>query len=244
MYDGLCALELAVESRLAIGLTRHGRREVAGASIVTLAVVAGIFVLAGRYWPWLGVISAVPVALWAWVLWFFRDPDRHIPEEEGLMVSPADGRIADITPIGSDSLLGRDGVQIGIFMNVFDVHVNRAPCDGTVTKIHHKRGVFLDARDPAASERNESATIEITHRHNGADFPVIVRQIAGLVARRIVTDLSEGRQIARGQRIGMIKFGSRLEVLAPAELAAEVRIQVGQKVLAGQTVLMAFETEI
>jgi len=193
--------------------------------------------LAWLYWP------AAPVALllWAPVAWFFRDPSRRTPSQSGVFVSPADGRVSDITPLGADSLLGRDGVQVGVFMSLLDVHVNRSPCDGRVERIEHSDGVFLDARDPAASERNESATIFLRTDLDGKAFPVIVRQVAGLVARRIVTDLADAQTVRRGQRIGMIKFGSRLEVLAPRELAGEVRVRVGQKVRAGRTVLLAAE---
>ena len=189
------------------------------------------------YWP------AAPAALLAWALvaCFFRDPSRRTPSQPGVCVSPADGRVSDITPLGPDSLLGRDGVQVGVFMSLFDVHVNRSPCDGRVERIEHREGVFLDARDPAASERNESATIFLKTDFGGKSLPVIVRQVAGLVARRIVTDLTDSQTVRRGQRIGMIKFGSRLEVLAPRELAGEVRVRVGQKVRAGQTVLVAAE---
>ncbi|MDY6914655.1 MAG: phosphatidylserine decarboxylase, partial [Planctomycetota bacterium] len=144
----------------------------------------------------------------------------------------------DITPVGPESQLRQDGVRIGIFMNICDVHVNRSPCDAMVERIEHCRGVFLDARNPAASERNESATIHMMHVHNGLEHPVVVRQVAGLIARRIVTDLSEGQDISRGQRIGMIKFGSRLEVLVPRGLVGRVCVRHRQRVRAGLTVLL------
>jgi phosphatidylserine decarboxylase len=129
------------------------------------------------------------------------------------------------------------GVQIGIFMGLMDVHVNRSPCGGRIAQISRQKGSFLDARDPHAWENNESVTVRIVHNHNGADHVVVVRQIAGLIARRIVTELAEGETVLRGQRIGMIKFGSRVELLAPSELAGEIPVQVGQKVYAGQSVL-------
>jgi phosphatidylserine decarboxylase len=172
-------------------------------------------------------------------VWFFRDPERSIPEGEGIVLSPADGCVTDVTRLGPESLLGRNGVQIGIFMSVFDVHVNRAPCQGRIEKIDRRKGTFLDARDQSAWQRNASATITMAHRLDGVEYPVIIRQIAGLIARRIVTDLVSGQAVAAGERIGMIKFGSRLEVLLPLELADRVCVQAGERVKAGQTLLAA-----
>jgi phosphatidylserine decarboxylase len=184
-------------------------------------------------------LAALPIALWVYVLAFFRDPDRRIPDGPGLMVSPADGRVADITRVGPDSPLGRDGVKIGVFMSVFNCHVNRSPVDGTIESIEHTVGSFLDVRKAEAIERNEAATIRMTCRRGGVEYPLLVRQIAGLVARRIVTDLVEGQAVRRGRRIGMIKFGSRLELWAPAELVGAVLVREGQVVRAGQSVLLA-----
>jgi len=219
-------------------LTQHGRGEliVATAALVGLCVL--IAALAVRVSPWLLWLMVLPLAVWLTVVWFFRDPDRCVPPAEALWVSPADGRVTDITQIGADSLLGRDGVQIGIFMNIFDVHVNRSPCEGRIERIAHKPGAFADARDPTASQYNESAAIFLTHSRDDRDYPVVVRQIAGLVARRIVTDLTAGQSLARGQRIGMIKFGSRVEVLLPNELLGQLSVAIGQRVKAGQSALL------
>lgn len=219
------------------GLTKHGLREVA-VSTVVLLLAAGI--LAGFVRPlWLGVaLAAVPLAVWAWVLWFFRDPERATPTGPGLIVAPADGCVTDITPLGPQSLLGRDGVQVGIFMNVFSVHVNRSPLDAAVVRVEHRDGVFLDVRRADAWERNESTTIFLECQADGRKVPVVIRQIAGLIARRIVTDLTAGQVLRRGQRIGMIKFGSRMEVLAPRELVGQVVVQIGQNVKAGLDVLI------
>jgi phosphatidylserine decarboxylase len=217
-------------------LARQGRREILLGSLLLLAACAVSIVL---FWP----LAVVPLALWLWVLWFFRDPDRPAPQMSAGLVSPADGHISDITPIGPESELGRPGVRIGIFMSVFDVHVNRSPAPARVESVVHRKGAFLDARDPQASERNESATIRLTCNRAGVDYPLVVRQVAGLLARRIVTELAPGQSLLRGQRIGMIKFGSRVEVLAPPELAGKIFVELGQKVLAGQTVLAAGMSE-
>ena len=214
------------------GLTKYGLREVA---ISLLLLGAAGAALARLWWP-----AAVPLALpAAWVVWFFRDPGRQGPAGEGLFLSPADGRVSDVTHVGADSVLGREGTRIGIFMSIFDVHVNRAPEAGRVVRIDYRRGAFLDARDADAAERNESATIHVTCTRAGRTYPMIVRQVAGLIARRIVTDLAEGRVLRRGERIGMVKFGSRVELILPKELCGEVRVAPGRRVRAGVTVLVA-----
>lgn len=222
-------------------LTKYGRREWMLCSLATAALCAlGIyFAFRASALFWIPVVLAA--IFWGWVLWFFRDPCRKIPGDPGLFVSPADGTVTDITPLGPESALGRPGVQIGVFMSVFSVHVNRVPCEGVVKSVQHQEGRFLDARDPAASEKNESATITLAYTHHGQTYPVVFRQIAGLVARRIVTDLQAGQSVQRGEKMGMIKFGSRGELLLPAELAGEIRVQVGQYVHAGSTILAATE---
>jgi phosphatidylserine decarboxylase len=223
-------------------LTKYGVRELILCSVmaITVVVIAGYF--AGHLaYPYLffGPVVAIVLIVYLWVLWFFRDPDRVVPSGPGLFVSPADGTVSDITQIGPESELGRPGVQIGIFMSIFSVHVNRAPCDGAVEFVTHRAGAFLDARDPAASCRNESATIALCYQSGTQTYRVVMRQVAGLIARRIVTDVAKGAGISRGQRVGMIKFGSRCELLLPAELAGRVLVKVGQKVSAGGTVLAA-----
>lgn len=219
-------------------LTKYGQREIGIAAVVITAAGLGIVLLAWKFSLLLLGLLAGPLAVWAWVLWFFRDPERQAPQGPGLFISPADGTVTDITPIGPDSLLGCPGLKIGIFMSVFSVHVNRSPEAAVVRKVDHLKGCFLDARDPACSERNESASTYLElGRAGGPVF--IIRQIAGLIARRIVTDLAPGRTLERGERIGMIKFGSRMELLLPRELAGEVRVTIGQAVQAGRTVLVA-----
>jgi phosphatidylserine decarboxylase len=218
-------------------LTRHGTREILIATLLALACGGGIAFLALRVTAWLWLLLVIPVPIWLWVLWFFRDPERRTPQGEGLFVAPADGRVADITPIGPDSELGCEGVRIGIFMSVFNVHVNRMPCDARVEDITHHEGRFLDVRTREAIEHNEATTLRLSHKVAGQTWPIVVRQIAGLVARRIITEARPGDTYRRGQRFGMIKFGSRLELLVPASLAGEVRVKVGQPARAGETIL-------
>lgn len=225
------------------GLTKYGRREWIGGIVVLEIAMAAAIVGAVLLSPWLVVLVAAVGALQAWLVLFFRDPERTCPAGDHLLIAPADGRVTDLNPIGAGSELGRDGLRIGIFMSVFDVHVNRAPIDGVVESIDHRPGSFLDARSPDASSRNESTTIRLRCPHGDAELPVVVRQIAGKVARRIVTDLEVGGRVRRGERIGMIKFGSRLEVLVPREMIGEVRVEIGDRTRAGETVLMATRSE-
>jgi len=228
---------------VSIRLTKYGRRELIACTAVAGSVCALLVVLSiGISWLFLPAM-VLPVILWLWVVWFFRDPDRRTPQGDGLFISPADGHVADITQVGPDSPLGCDGVKIGVFMNLFDVHVNRSPASALVRRVVRREGAFLDARNPHASEQNESATIHMTHTRGGRDYPLVVRQVAGIIARRIITDLTGGQRLAGGERLGMIKFGSRVELLVPAPLAGRVCVQVAQKGRAGLTVLVAVAPE-
>jgi len=223
-------------------LTKYGKRELLLMTLLIAAAAVGAVYVASP-WVW-SLIALIPLtAIWLWVLWFFRDPTRYPPQGEGLLISPADGRVSDITPIGSDSPLGEPGLRVGVFMNVFSVHVNRSPADVRVEHVEHVPGAFMDVRNPLAYERNESAAIFVTMRMNGVEHPLVVRQVAGYVARRIVTDLRQGQQLAAAERIGMIKFGSRVEVLVPETLRPKVMVRIGDKVRAGESVLVMCEPQ-
>jgi len=204
-----------------------------------LLLAAGACIASLLICRWIGLLLLPPTVVYVWLLWFFRDPEVRGPEEEGLFLTPADGIVADITPVGKDSELGCDGVRIGVFMSIFNIHVNRMPCDGRIEEVVHHPGEFLDVRRTEAYERNESTTIRLSHRFRGTVYPVVVRQIAGLIARRIVTCLKPGQELARGQRFGMIRFGSRLELLLPEPLAGNIRVRVGDRARLGETVLAA-----
>ncbi len=213
----------------------------AGAMLLLLAVfyVKGVW---NPHWVWFA-LAQIPSAVGLWVLWFFRDPDRTPPDEPHLLVSPADGTVTDLTLLGDQCTLGCEAMQIGVFMSVFSVHVNRIPADGTIDRIEYQPGAFLDARDPAASEKNEAATITMTIEHDGQSYPIAFRQIAGLIARRIVTDLQPGQVVARGSRMGMIKFGSRCELIVPREIAGKILVDVGDAAIAGETPLVELPRE-
>ena len=177
----------------------------------------------------LGVVATV------WCAYFFRDPDRVVPIAPGIVVSPADGRIVGVGPARPPDELGLgDGplTRISIFLNVFDVHVNRVPADGTIEAAVYHPGKFLNAALDKASEDNERASARL-RTPDGLQIGFV--QIAGLIARRIVTDLSPGRQVKAGERFGIIRFGSRMDVyLAPEHVTV---VSVGQRAIGGETVL-------
>jgi phosphatidylserine decarboxylase len=214
---------------MAIPLTKYGLRELLLATAVC-AVVAAACLYA--WWP----RALLPAVVWLAVLAFFRDPQRH-PEGEGFLAT-ADGTVTDITPVGPEGPLGCKGIRVGVFMSVTSVHVNRAPCDAAVVKVEHRDGGYVDVRRQDAWETNESSTIYLAVPCGGREHRVLVRQIAGFVARRIVTDLAPGQALHSGQRIGMIKFGSRGELIVPEELVGQVAVRVGQQVYAGRSVLI------
>jgi len=196
-----------------------------------LAMTLGLAWL-GDPWRWL---AAVPVVLLIWVVSFFRDPPRRIPDAPEAIVSPADGTVVEVTQLPHYDFLGGPAVRIGIFLSIFNVHINRAPLAARVVELHYRPGEFLDARDPQSSERNESMWIGL----ETPDHPprrCAVRQISGLVARRIVCPLRPGQAVTRGEKFGMIKFGSRTELILPAG-EVQVAVRPGDKVHAGCDVI-------
>lgn len=164
--------------------------------------------------------------------WFFRNPERNTPEDPGLVISPADGQVIRIDKDFQHEMLPQPCIKVSIFMNVFNVHVNRAPCSGTVTRIRYFPGCFFCANLDKASEQNERNAL-LFRTEDGKDILTI--QIAGLIAKRIVCWVSEGSFVKKGERFGMIRFGSRLEVFMPKE--ARTMVAVGDKVRAGETPL-------
>jgi phosphatidylserine decarboxylase len=183
-------------------------------------------------WMGLGGLAAASFAVTLFVAFFFRNPERTVPAEKGLLVSPADGRVLNVEEVQVDGLLTGRFRKISIFMNVFNVHVNRAPYSGRVERIEYYSGKFLSADLDKASADNEKNTLLI-RTEEGKAFLTI--QIAGLIARRIVCWVGEGMEIVRGQRFGLICFGSRLEVVLPLDV--KILVQAGQKVRAGETPL-------
>jgi phosphatidylserine decarboxylase len=188
-------------------------------------------VIAAALVSWLtGVpgLAAIPLLLAAFFLWFFRDPERRIPAIQGAIVSPADGKVTSISEIQEN---GERRTRISIFLSVFDVHVNRSPVSGVIEDVRYQKGKFGNAMGAASAEENEQNIVTVR-----ADAGrVIFKQIAGLLARRIVFTRKVGDVVERGERVGLIKFGSRTDVIFPA--TAEMRVRVGDRVKGGSSVL-------
>lgn len=218
-------------------LTPHGWREMLIGSVVLFILAAG---LADISHP-LGLLI---LPFWVWLFAFFRDPERIVPAERNVLVSPADGTVSDIIEIEHDELLGGPAVRVGIFLSVFNVHVNRSPCNGKVLSVQYKKGKFINAMSHLdASEQNESNTLVLAAA--GTDKPIIVvKQIVGLIARRIICTVAPGQAVRRGERIGMIKFGSRTELIIARSLDPQIRVHVGQKVRGGADIIAALGNPI
>ena len=191
---------------------------------VSLLVVA-VIVYFGTHWI---SLTAIPFLLAVFFLVFFRDPDREIPAGPGLIVSPGDGKVEEAEWI--ETTAGAR-FRVSIFLSVFDVHVNRVPISGKVTLMEYREGQFLNAMSPESAILNEQTLIVIDDGKNSVSF----KQIAGLLARRIICDVKTGDVVQRGQRMGMIKFGSRVDVLMPADV--ELRVKPGDRVQGGKSIL-------
>jgi len=174
-------------------------------------------------------VWGLPACLLAiFFLWFFRDPQRAIPDSPGAIVSPADGKVTDVSPVLAD---GIQRIRISIFLSVFDVHVNRSPLAGVIRDIRYQKGKYLNAMNPASAEHNEQNAVTV----EGDGQVIIFKQIAGLLARRIVFNRKIGDHVERGERVGLIKFGSRVDVLLDA--AAAMQIKIGDRVKGGSSIL-------
>jgi phosphatidylserine decarboxylase len=200
--------------------------------VIAALIAAGGYALAlnRRSWPlWLLAFLLTLIALW--VAYFFRDPERTGERGAQLVIAPADGKIVQVAEVDEPAFLQTPAVRISIFMNVFNVHVNRYPVSGKVAYVHYNPGKFLNAAADKASLENEQSTVGIeTESHK-----VLVRQIAGLIARRIVTYSKVGDLAVQGERFGLIRFGSRVDVFMP--VGSTVRVKVGDITTAGVTVL-------
>jgi phosphatidylserine decarboxylase len=192
---------------------------------IALFLVAGLLRFFTGEWVW----SIVPVLLALFFLWFFRDPERAIPQGKGLVVSPADGRVTEALRVATPD---GESLRLSIFLNVFNVHVNRSPISGTLREVVYRKGLYLNAMNPASAEKNERnrAVVEAD-----AGYAVAFTQIAGLLARRIVFYPVPRDRLERGQRVGLIKFGSRVDVLLPGN--AELHVKKGDHVKGGSSIL-------
>ena len=214
-----------------VPINKEGHRFIA----IFAAVTFLLFVFTGSVLGWIGV------GLTLWCVYFFRDPDRHVPTREGLIVSPADGVVQmierSVPPeelgLGNDPLL-----RISVFLNVFNVHVNRVPLGGTVVKQVYRPGKFLNAALDKASDENERHAVHL-RTNDGKD--IVFVQIAGLVARRIVCHLTDGQEVRSGERFGLIRFGSRTDIYLPD--GVEPQVGVGQNMVGGETVIADLQAD-
>src|SRR5208282_459848 len=174
--------------------------------------------------------AIVPCLLASFFLWFFRDPERAIPQDAGAVVSPGDGKVTDVATVavGNDKL-----TRLSIFLSVFNVHVNRSPIAGVIREVRYQRGQYLNAMNQASAELNEQNIVTV--ENDGDGQTVVFKQIAGLLARRIVFHPKVGDRLQRGQRVGLIKFGSRVDVVLDA--SARVNVKIGDRVQGGASVL-------
>jgi phosphatidylserine decarboxylase len=182
-----------------------------------------------------GVLALVLVL----ALMFFRDPHRRTIRDDTMLLAPADGRIADIETVDEGDFIGGPALRIGIFLSIFNTHINRAPCDAKVEKITYRPGKYLNAMNRLAGKVNESNNLALVRTSCPLDR-LLVRQISGAIARRIVCAAREGQQLAGGERFGMIKFGSRTELYLPASEKIECMVRVGDKVKAGMSPLVKY----
>ncbi len=207
----------------------EGLREIALTTLV-LGVLGAVAVW--LFWP-----ALIPcIIVWLWVLSFFRDPKRRGNFGPGELCAPADGTVTEMTELDTHERLGGPAVRIGIFMSLLDVHINRSPCSGRVRSVTYRPGEFLDARHPDSGRRNESNTLLIDP-DGPMPGPVEVRQVAGVLARRIVCHATAEQHLPIGARFGLVKFGSRVELVIPRRDHTETKVVVGDKVRAGLTVV-------
>ncbi len=195
-------------------------------------VLLGAAVLIG--WLTAPIWAVVPLLLACFFLWFFRDPERPIPSEPGVVVAPADGKVTAVVPA---VLNGREYARISIFLNVFNVHVNRSPMGGVIRSAKYQEGRFLNAMNQACAELNEQNTVTV----EGEGHTIVFKQIAGLLARRVVFTKKVGDAVGRGERIGLMKFSSRMDVFL--EPSATIHVKAGDHVKGGSSVLAFFNAE-
>ncbi len=239
-----------------IPLTKYGLPQVAVFPVALFAAMIVVALGTIAFLPGWAVISieTALAAVLVWTLMFFRDPERRCPSAANLLLAPADGRITDIEQVQEDDFIEGPTLRIGIFLSIFNVHINRAPCNTKVERITYKHGKFLNAMNPQSGRINESNNLGLV-RTDSPEDRLVVRQISGAIARRIVCATAEGRELTGGERFGMIKFGSRTELYVPvqsrvshgAQYASrntqyEIKclVKMGDKVRAGLTPLVEY----
>jgi phosphatidylserine decarboxylase len=225
-----------------IPLTKYGWPQVVIFPAVILAVMAGVAKGTTAVLPPWAIISIEVLlgVILIWVLSFFRDPERSCPTDSNLLLAPADGQITDIEEVENNVFIGGAALRIGIFLSIFNTHINRAPCNVKVEKITYKKGKYKNALNPQSARVNESNELNLVRTDSPHDR-LIVRQISGAIARRIVCDTTEGSELTGGEKFGMLKFGSRTELYVPLRENAKCMVKIGDKVKAGLTPLVKYE---
>ncbi len=225
-----------------IPLTKYGLPQVVVYPAAVLAAMVCFPLITAAFLPqWVVVaIETVLACVLIWALMFFRDPERSCPDDSSLLLAPADGHITEIERVEENNFIGGPALRIGIFLSIFDAHINRAPCNVRIEKITYKKGKYLNAMNPQSGRLNESNDLDMTRTDSPKD-KLIVRQISGAIARRIVCTTAEGQELAGGERFGMIKFGSRTELYLPVRENAKCLVKIGDKVKAGLTPLVRYE---
>ncbi len=225
-----------------ISLTKYGLPQV----VIFPAAIIAAMAAAPAAWPkslplWgIILIEIIFTIVLIWILSFFRDPQRPAPADNNLLLSPADGRVTDIDIVQENDFIAGSALRISIFLSIFDVHINRAPCNVKVEKITYRPGKFKNAASPRSSRVNESNDLWL-RRTDRPNDKLILRQISGAIARRIICDTNTGQKLAGGQKFGMIKFGSRTELYLPTCENAKTLIKKGDKVKAGLTPIVKYE---
>lgn len=225
-----------------IPLTIYGWPQVLifpAAVLAVMAVYPAVGILFLPTWA-IYSIEVVLAVILIWVLSFFRDPYRIGPLDKKLLLAPADGRITDIETTQENEFIGGPALRIGIFLSIFNAHINRSPCNAKVEKISCKKGLYKDAKDPKAGQVNESNDLALVRTDSPRD-KLLVRQISGAIARRIVCAATEGQQLSGGEKFGMIKFGSRTELYLPVRENIKTLVKIGDKVKAGLSPLVRYE---
>lgn len=228
-----------------IPLTRYGLPQVVifPAILIIAGIILAVMGLKGGISPAAVVISEILLlVVLVWSVSFFRDPDRHPPQEKEKIVSPADGKITDIEKIEDAEFIDAPALKLGIFLNIFNVHINRCPARAEVKNIIYRKGKKKNAANPESSRVNESNTLHLV-RTDYPEHKMIVKQISGAIARRIVCDAEIDSRLGTGEKFGMIKFGSRTELYLPADDRLECLVKIGDKVKAGTTVLYRYREQ-
>ena len=226
-----------------IPITKYGLPQIVVFPTILIVLMVIALLLGKKFLPiWTTVtIEVILLIILIWVLSFFRDPFRAIPTDKNLLIAPADGKVTDIEIVDENKFIQGKALRIGIFLSIFNVHINRAPCDCTIEKITYKKGKFKNAMDPQSGQVNESNDLYITRTQSPQD-KLIVRQISGAIARHIICETAPGQKLTAGQKFGMIKFGSRTELYIPQSDYTQCMVKIGDKVKAGLTPMVKYNS--